>query len=237
MPPFDQAMHEFVSLALRTGTLAELRHSLAAPTLMLVILLTNWVYHLLKRTSDGQQKIEIGDMSNLNTASCAALREQLTLIQARNIEFQAQTRKARAFALALPEQFFRASRGEFLRCADRHVVKDRSVVSPLICADDLVTEGNSHFFEPVKVGGDLVVKGNATFFEVVVVNGVLKVEGDAHFAVGVVAKGDTFVSGTMTIGSEDNQGWAALRRFAMGDLLRLNGSVVASSAVQLREAA
>ena len=218
---------------------APLIEMFAAPALLLAIIVVHIIYYFRLRGSDGQQVIALSDLSDLDPAKCAALGEKLTLVKSWGEEFDARNRVAERThtLLMMPLTPLPAQRGATVYHATSQRLVDRLIRTPLICAEDLVVDGSSQFLGPVKVGGDLIVRGEATFAQVVVVNGVLKIEGEAQFAVGVLAKGDTFVTGSITIGSDRGEGWAALREFALRTRLRLNGRIVTARAVQLREAA
>jgi hypothetical protein len=237
MPSLDQLTQRIPAAHFPAGfDVVEFRHLMAAPLLLLIIIIAHWVYFRLHRQSDGQQVIELCDLSDLDPSKCSALDEQLTLIEASCVEFDARDRTEVPVRLSAPRDE-PAAGGQVFRYASAQLIENRVVSTPLICAEDLVVDGATEFLGALKVGGDLVVRGNATFFRPVVVNGVLKVEGEAIFAVGVLAKGEAFVSGLITIGSERGKGWAALHELALRTRLRLNGRVVATRAVQICEAA
>jgi hypothetical protein len=210
----------------------------AAPALLLAIIVAHIIYYVRLRGSDGQQVIALSDLSDLDAGKCAALHEKLTLVEAWGEEFDARKRVAtRRPLMMMPLRAFAAVQGATVHHATSQHIVDRVIRTPLICAEDLIVDGSSQFLGPVKVGGDLIVRGEGTFAQVVVVNGIHKNEGEAQFAVGVLAKGDTYVTGSITIGSDRSEGWAALREFALRTRLRLNGRIVTARAVQLRAAA
>jgi hypothetical protein len=210
----------------------------AAPALLLAIIAAHIVYYFRWRSSDGQQVITLCDLSDLDPAKCGALGGELTLVEAWGEEFDARKRVAtRKPMMMMPLRAYAAVGGTIVHHAESLLVVDTVIRTPIICGEDLIVDGSSQFLGPVKVGGDLIVRGDATFAQAVVVNGILKIEGDAQFAVGVLTKGDTHVTGSLTIGSDRGEGWAALREFALQKHLRLNGRIVTARAVQLREAA
>ena len=205
--------------------LAEALRLVAAPALLAMILLAHVVYYRRHRTSDGQQVIRL-----------VALADEPAMIAADGSRFDPQARKIIPAILPPRPRFLGLDRRK-RRSAAPHRVADTVVPGVLICADDLVCDGDSRFLGAVKVGGDLIVNGNAIFAAPVIVNGVLKIIGSAQFTDGILAKGDTFVAGAIAIGSADRAGWAALGQVALGERLDLHGQIVASNAVQLRKVA
>lgn len=221
-------------MAAQVAVLAEI---FAAPVMLLAIIAAHVLYYFMTRGSDGQQVIALSDLTDLNPGKCASLRERLTLVEGWGHEYDARSRGTTRAQMMMPLRSFGVSSGATAHHADSQRIADCVVRTALICAEDLVVDGSTQFLGPLKVGGDLVVRGVATFSQAVVVNGVLKVEGEAQFALGVLAKGDTFVSGSLTIGSDCGEGWAALRHFALGKRLCLNGRLVSARAIQLKAAA
>ena len=217
--------------------LAVLVELFAAPVLLLAIIAAHVLYYFRLRSSDGQQVIALSDLTDLNPGQCASLGERLTFVEGWGEEYDARSRRTTRAEMMMPLRSFAVSSGATAHHADSQRIADCVVRTPLICAEDLVIDGSTQFLGPVKVGGDLVVRGVATFSQAVVVNGALKVEGEAQFALGILAKGDTFVSGSLTIGSDLGEGWAALRHFALRNRLRLNGRLVSARVIELKAAA
>lgn len=205
--------------------LAEAIRLSAAPALLAMILLAHVAYYRRHRASDGQQVIAL-----------TPLAEEPALIAADSSSFNPQTRTVAPTTLPSRPCFLGLDRRK-RRAAEPHRVADTVVPGVLICADDLVCDGDSRFLGAVKVGGDLIVNGHAIFAGPVIVNGVLKISGSAQFTDGILAKGDTFVAGAIAIGSADRPGWAALGQIALGERLDLHGQIVASNAIQLRKVA
>jgi hypothetical protein len=216
---------------------AHFRSVLAGPVLLTIIVIVHWAWFRLHLSSDGQQHVELVDLSDLSTKSCAGVHQRLTLLAATNKEFNAAERSSTDILFRLPEVNFAQPTHEILRIQTSRVLENCDTAERLICGEDLDIRGTCHFLGAVKVGGDLIVRGNAVFFGAVIVNGVIKIHGAAHFAEGVVAKGETFVTGDLSIGSPGRKGWAALSEFALASRLRLNGRIVTTRAVQIRKAA
>gem|GEM_PF-3271320 len=191
----------------------------AAPLMLAAILAVHLLYYRRHRASDGQQVIAL-----------TALVDEPVMIAAAGTSFDPRSRRSGPATLPPRPRFLGLDRRKH-RHAPPHRVADTVVPAVLICADDLVCEGDSRFLGAVKVGGDLIVTGHAIFAAPVIVNGVLK------FTDGVLAKGDTFVAGAIVIGSAGRSGWAALGQIELGERLDLHGEIVASTALQLRNVA
>jgi hypothetical protein len=202
-----------------------------APMLLLAIAAVHVLYYRLHLGADCQQSIAVEDLS---TAPAQAI---ATVVRARSTEFDAANRSSQPALLEVPQFSLPESRRPFARLRDSRRFAGGHVNQTLVFREDLELSGRCTFHRPVKVGGDLVVEGEALFLAPVVVNGTLKVIGTAHFAAGVIAKDDALVRGTLNVGSDAFPGWAVLRDLLLARRLGLNGTLVANSAIQLKDAA
>lgn len=208
----------------------------SAPAILALILAVHGAYFVRNRGLSGQQEIRLQDLTDLGAPSCTGA-DGLTVVRAALQEFDATTRSACEAVLPLPSCAAAGTLAGARRFRDAETLEDAEIHQVLICSDDLHLRGRTVFSGALKVAGDLSVEGEAIFLAPVVVSGVLKVSGSAHFAEGVIAKGDAMVVGSMAIGSDSGQGWGVVGELALGERLTLNGTLVASRAVQLKRAA
>lgn len=201
---------------------------LVVPVFLTTVLLVHCLYFLKGRRIDGQQLVEIDDLTRLVDSGS----DRFTVIRADGTEFDIQSRGAREVAMPLSNLS-----SAFGRPAQGNDERPSGGYRPLICHDDLKVEADRVFDMPVKIGGDLLIRGRALFLAPVVVDGVISIEGSAHFAAGLVGKGDALIRGSVAIGSDDGESWAVIRELALREQLSLNGTIVAERAVQLRKAA
>ena len=232
--PLELFQAALVVLA-EVGSEANVR-TFSAPVILTSILAIHGVYFIRNRKLSGQQEITLEDLTNL-AGSTSYGAGDLTVVHAARQEFDVATRTAAATNLPLPSGGARPAAQPMQRLRDPQMLEDIDIHHTLICGDDLIVRGRTVFFHPLKVAGDLIVEGEALFRAPVIVSGVLKVGGSAHFAEGMIAKGDAMVRGSMTIGSDSCQGWAVVGELALERQLKLNGTLVASRAVQLKRAA
>lgn len=229
-----ELLHAALEALAELATEAHVR-AVSAPTILAAILAVHAAYFVRNRRIIGQQGIVLHDLTDLAQSTCAGA-DRLTVVQADRREFDAATRMERE-ALFPASSPVRAAGKRVQRLREPQTIEDAEVHRTLICGDDLIVRGSTTFFHPLKVAGDLIVEGEATFLAPAIVSGVLKVIGSAHFAEGVIAKGDAMIRGSMTIGSDTGKGWGVVRELALEQFLRLNGTLVASRAVQLKRAA
>ena len=232
--PLD-LLHVALAALAEAGSEANVR-AISAPAILVSILAIHGVYFSLNRKLSGQQEIALQDLTDLAESTSFGAGE-LTVVRAARQEFDATTRTAAAAILPLPSWEVRPAARSVQRLRDPQTLENIDVHHSLICGDDLVVRGRTAFFHPLKVAGDLIVEGEAVFLAPVIVSGVLNVCGSAHFAEGMIAKGDALVRGSMTIGSDRAPGWAVVGELALEKRLKLNGTLVASRAVQLKKAA
>lgn len=215
--------------------------------LLAVVFLVHLVYYRRHRDADTQQVIAIADLTGASPS--AAPVERLTIGSARPSQATRLLEGAHV-ALTSRDQVVRLGVMPFGEAASGNAhspgrayairalrASDRPYAEALICADDLLVEGNSIFLAPVKVSGDLIIAGEAVFHQPVVVNGYVKVAGSARFEKGLLIKADAIVTGDVTIGCFERKGWAVARTLQLQGTLRLNGSVVVEDGLHSRMAA
>ena len=207
-----------------------------APAILLAILVVHGAYFFLNRGRNGQQAIALDDLTSLGHLRSGRVND-FTVVNADRKEFDAATRTTSEALFALPPYAVPAStRGPYRFNEARRFV-DVQVRHTLICGDDVELAGRTIFFHPLKVAGDLLIEGHAIFLQPVIINGVLKVRGQAHFAAGVISKGDAMIRGSIAIGSDSQPSWAVVRELALEQRLKLNGTIIAARAVELKRAA
>jgi cytoskeletal protein CcmA (bactofilin family) len=201
--------------------------------ILTVIALMHWAYYCRHENSDSQQVIDIQDLTAKPDEAVVSVEDARTpepgarrlsgafvaLTPGRGFE----TVEPSAFELATAEIAAGMKRRVYLSKALR--AQSEQFVDVLICADDVIVEGDAVFHSSVKIAGDLVVRGSAVFMKPVIVNGFVRIKGRAAFRHGLVAKEDAVVSGEVTIGAADTDGWLVARKVSLEGGLLLNGSV------------
>jgi peptidoglycan/LPS O-acetylase OafA/YrhL len=95
----------------------------------------------------------------------------------------------------------------------------------IICAGDLIIDGDCAFMGPVKIGGDLIVNGNAAFLKPLTVCGHSRITGVVTISAGMIAKGEVAVDGTLLVGQRMREGWVAARDCTVAGHVFLNGYI------------
>ena len=204
--------------------------TLIPPAILVVIAVVHFAYFRLHLQRNCQQSVCVSDLA-------VAPAELLTVVRASCVEFDAVQRTSRPACLGTPHFSIPEPRRRFARVSDSQRLAGGHVNQTVVFREDLEVSGSCIFHKPIKIGGDLIIEGEALFLAPVIVNGTLKVKGTAHFSMGVIAKDDAVIRGTLKVGTNEVAGWAVLRDVRLARKLSLNGTLLADSAVQLKEAA
>ena len=205
----------------------------SVPVLVLIgLMVCHCLYFIRNGKRDSQQFIALADMSFRTSRGSACFepddkrkenRRVAGIYEVLSLESGAAGADPRLFDPILDR--LSSSVGKTIVLDDDTSIAPGRYVDTVICAGDLLVQGDCVFLGPVKVGGDLIVTGNAAFLKPLTVAGHSRIQGLAVVVSGMIAKGEVSIEGTLRIGERAREAWLSADDVTVNGRVFLNGHV------------